>query len=157
MPAESKHLIPSFNHGCVGFKYRQNNGVKREQAMKPELPTANKHSKNKSLFKTCPHKLIANVQTDFPNGSIFSNFFSLECTKKLRSVQKTCQSCRFTYLHQAKIHSLLIVLPSICAICSSHHGHLTHLLKNKGKTKRPEKGLGIFSPSGKERDMHQQL
>lgn len=34
MSAEGKHLIPSFNHGCVGFKYRQNNGgVKREQAM----------------------------------------------------------------------------------------------------------------------------
>lgn len=53
MPVKSKHLILSFNHGCVGFKYRQNNGaMEKEQAMKTwsfphptSAPRANIHLK----------------------------------------------------------------------------------------------------------------
>lgn len=53
LPVKSKHLILSFNHGCVGFKYRQNNGaMEKEQAMKTwsfphptSAPRANIHLK----------------------------------------------------------------------------------------------------------------
>lgn len=96
-----------------------------------ELPTFNKCSKSKRPFErsiqACSQPLYKWISLITP---FLTNTFSLA-----RCARTYCPY-RITYLCHIKICSSLIILPSICTD-SSHSGHLTHLLKNKGK-KQPE-------------------
>lgn len=81
-----------------------------------------------AIWDLYPHTPSANVGADFSNTYILLIFLFREECKRLISPADllTCIRQRSVPL------SLLYLLPTL-TFSSSHHGHLTHLLKNKGQ------------------------